>query len=392
MNNRNRPSLQVFFIFVCFLMFATNIGHSAQGVLLSDLIDHYGLKSASQGLFSTFQSIGCIAACILVVILAGKIRRSRMLLCSISFMTAAIALMSLRLPIFAALPVYTLFGIGYASTSVVSSSFAATIYPGKQSVMGILHAFLGTGGLLAPLLLRRLRQGLPWNRVYAADALILLVVWLLYFFAMNATGVGQVERNDSRGKITLSGLKTFLSRPRNLLLLLAAFGYMGFQNGVGVWITRFLDFRIPGANIGPFALSAFWIGITVARLTIMRTKIRPEVAFAAGCLLSAASLALAIRATSAPLAFALILIAGFVSGAAIPQLYHLISVWNPENALLPTSVVGVTLYIATMLTAPFTAIFFSGSMVRGMITVVIYAVIGGAAFLPLLLKKPSPDA
>ena len=378
---------KLFFVSVCLVMFAANFANSAQGVLLSSYIDFYGLHSASQGLMSTFQSAGCVAACLCILFIAGRIKRWYILIFSAASLFLSMLLIGAKPVFFLLLSFYFIIGLGYASASNVSSSLASDLYKGSSGAMGMVHAFFGLGGLLAPLVLQAALDRISWNWVCVLDAVVIMLVLIFYLISLKSSKQVICELKDTGNKISAADVRAFFSRGRNILLLIGTFGYMAYQNGVNVWISRYTSVELGTADLGALTLSLFWVGNTIARLTVTRIKVRTELLFSAGCLISAAAFGVGLMANNSVTMLVCIIICGIASGASIPQLYHMGCTWNHESSLLPTSVLGLTMFISCMITAPVTASLTSYGLLAGMISVLVYVFIGGMGMLPLALKK-----
>ncbi len=370
-------------------MFAVNFAGSAQGVLLSSYIDFYGLRSASQGLISTAQSIGCVLICVVILVLAGRVRRHDLVLILVSACMVSMLLLGAKPAFFVLLMIYALFGVGYAGLSNVNSSLTSELFGSGPVAMGLLHAAFGLGGLAGPLLLQFLLTGagLEWNIVCICVSGAVLIILGYYAVALKFSKPMLLQLNEKQEKVTFSGIKSFLGDRRCILLLVAAFGYMAFQNGVNIWIARYTNIELGAEELGALTLSLFWVGNTVARLAVPRLRLSTETVFSAGCLLSAALFALGLLTESPVIMLICVVLCGIFSGASIPQLYSLGCKWTSQGSLIPTSIVAVTLFLSSMITAPLTAKAASFGMVYGMLTIAVYAFIGGAAMLPIEVAR-----
>ena len=377
-----------YFSAVCLLMFACNAANSLQGILLSDYIDHYKLVSTSQGLMGMFLSIGSVLICLAALIIAGRIRSSSFLIYSIMALCIPIGLFTLKPPFFLFLMLYFVIGTGYASISNFSTSLTSELFPGNSFAIGILHGVLGLGGLVAPLVLQQFRSRLAWNMVCAADAAILLFIAVYYLTAWRISKpmLQETESVKAREKIRAKDLAGFLRRPCNILLLLSTIGYASFQFGISTWIVRYAGIELNAAKTGALMLSMFWVGTAAARLTVTRLKIRPVVTVGVGCLFAGLCLLFGILFHSAGVMVACLLLCGFSSGSTVPMLYHQGCQWHSGNSLLPTSIVALSMFIASMIASPLTATVAAAGLSRAMICVSVYGVISGLALFPVIFR------
>lgn len=381
---------QLFFSAVCLLMFAGNVANSMQGILLSTYIDHYGLESASQGLMGTIQSIGSVLICFVVLWLAGKTKRYHVMIYSACALCIPVLLISTKPPFALLLLSYFFIGTGYTSTSTLASSLTSEIYKGNGAAMGMLHGALGIGGLVAPVLLQAVldRTG-EWRWVCMVDFAIVFAVLIYYLAALRISRdeLANLKEGGSDNRIRLEDLKVFFSKKSNILLLLSALGYAGFQLGVGTWTPRFADIELNAGSMGATMVSLFWIGTTVARLTITHIKKHTEILFSLGCLISAVALGIGLLADNAVVMLICIAIAGVSSGAAVPQLYHMGCTNNSGNSLIPTTILVLTMSTSFVITSPLTAALTDYGITCGMVAIAVYAFIGGIAMLPLAIAS-----
>ena len=383
-----------YFSAICLLMFADNVANSLQGILLSDYIDHYSLISTSQGMMSMFQSIGSVLICLAALIIAGRIRSSSFLIYSISALCIPVALITLKPPFFVLLVLYFFIGSGYISVSNFSTSLTSELYPGNSFAVGILHGVLGLGGLAAPLMLRQFRNRLSWNMVCAADAAILFAIAAYYLTARRICRpmLQEVESVKVGEKIKVKDVRSFLSHPCNLLLMISSIGYAGFQFGITTWIVRYAEKELHAASAGALMMSMFWVGTAVARLTITRLKIRPVITMGIGCLMAGVLVIFGVTCHSARVMVPLMLISGLCSGAAVPLFYYQGCQWYSGNSLLPTSILALSMCVAAMVFAPVTATVAAAGLSKGMICIAVYTVIGGLVMFPVIFRVVSePD-
>lgn len=378
------------FLAICLMQFSGNFANSLQGVLLSEYIDFYRLRSAGQGSMGSAQSAGCILACVGILILAGRIKRQHLLTCSGMLLSLSVLMIGVK-PVFPVLLfLYLILGVGFAAISNLTSSMSASLYPGSASAMGMAHAFFGAGGLIAPLLLRRVLQVRPWNQVALLDGMIVLAVLFFYMLTITRTKTVLRDMPESMERVSFRGIGQFFRQKRNLLLLAAVFGYQAFQNGVAVWMIRYAERELSGAVNGAVLLSVFWIGTTAARLLTTRLHVSPARLYGFGCIVSGLAVMAAVFTNSSPAMLGAMIVAGLASGACVPLGYHLVCVWNTGNSLLPTSICSFAMFISMLVTSPVTAAVAANGVKYGMLAVSLYVLAGGCILLPLIFSKTPP--
>jgi len=379
---------KLFFSAVCLVMFAGNFANSIQGILLSTYIDHYGLEAASQGLMGTVQSIGSVLVCFAILLLAGKFKRQHGMIYSACALCFAVFMISTKPPFAMLLLFYFFIGTGYTSTSTFASSLTSELYKGSGGAMGMIHASLGIGGLIGPVLLQAVLDRSEWRMVCLVDFAILFAVLVYYLVSLHVSRdeLATMEDASTNERIRLEDVKVFFQKKSNILLLLSAFGYAAFQNGVNTWTPRFADLHLNAGSVGAIMVSLFWVGTTIARLTITHIKKGVEVLFAAGCLISALALGIGLLSNNSIVMLICIIICGVSSGAAVPQLYHLGCSKNSGNSLLPSTILVLTMSTSFVLTSPLTASLTQYGIAYAMVIIAVYAFVGGVAMMPLALK------
>ena len=146
-----------------------------------------------------------------------------------------------------------------------------------NEVLGVMHAFYGAGGVIAPLIATSMitKANLQWYHFYyimIAAAAIELAVTVTAFW--KATGKvfldSHPKTTDSAGNSSLR--EALLKMPAaRVTWLCAAFllCYVGVEVALGGWIVKFM---LEVRNGEPFAsgMSAvgFWLGITVGRVVL----------------------------------------------------------------------------------------------------------------------------
>ena len=372
----------LYLIVLCLMQFLSQATNSSQGVLLSDHIDFYGLTSVGQGAISTAQSAGAALAVITLIFLCGRVKNHVLLLCSLLCITLAMAGLAFAPPFITFLLLYALFGIGFGSLSSLCSAQVATLYPGNGFIMGILHACFGVGGLAGPVILQSLRGNLSWTGVCAVLSVFALVVTGLYALTMKSAGT-LLSGVEIKRPPTAADLRNYVGKRENWLLFLSIFGYSAYQNGINIWIVRYMSTGLGYGGNAALALSLFWIANTISRVLTPRLGIKTERTLFAGCTGAAVAIAMgAVLASPLPV-FICVALAGLLSGAAIPQFYHLNAVYNPEFPLVASSFTSIMMYVSWTVTAPITAALTGGGNWRGgMLVIALYALVGGLGMMP----------
>ena len=380
----------IYFIAMCCLQFLSQFSNTSQGTFLSDHIAFYSLVDAAQGLINAAQSIGGVIAVLSLVILSGRVRNDRLLLCAGVCLVCSLLLMGLRPPFFVFLMLYALLGIGFGTISAVSTAQTALLFPGDGAKMGVLHALFGVGGLTGPYLFSALRDGagLPWHIICVMAGGFALLVTCFYAGARRGARDLLSGMVASQHVLHRADLAAFFSVRRNRLLIVAIAGYAAFQNGCNIWIVRYFSNGLSATGIAAYMLSVFWIGNTIARLIVPRIPLPVPRLLSFGSVLGSLALCVGVLLRRPWPMAACVLLAGFFTGASVPLFYHLGCRWNPSRTLLASSMTSATMYLSWAITAPLTAAFTSaGNWTSGMLLIALYGVLGA-----VLLLAPAEQA
>lgn len=146
-----------------------------------------------------------------------------------------------------------------------------------NEVLGIMHAFYGLGGTLAPLIATAMitKLGVEWYEYYY----VMIAVAVVEAVALVSTfwkATGQVFRDahpkttDNPGKSIMH--EALVQMPAARVTWLCAFfllGYVGVEVALGGWIVQFMiDVRHGEAFASGMTATGFWLGLTVGRLIL----------------------------------------------------------------------------------------------------------------------------
>lgn len=146
-----------------------------------------------------------------------------------------------------------------------------------NEILGVMHAFYGAGGVIAPLIATSMitKANLQWYHFYyimIAAALIELAATLSAFW--KATGKVFVDSHpktsDNAGNSSLK--EALLKMPAARVTWLCALFllcYVGVEVALGGWIVKFmLEVRDGEPFASGMTATGFWLGITVGRVVL----------------------------------------------------------------------------------------------------------------------------
>ena len=138
---------------IYFMMFTASVCTTTQGVMLTQYIEYYELKSFEQGLMSAFQSGGNLAALFFLGVLLRRLRKRDILMITAVMIPCIFFMFGMRPSLFVFLSGYFVYGVVFGFLDSLASSVMVDLYPENSSLyMNILHGIYGLGGLAGPLI------------------------------------------------------------------------------------------------------------------------------------------------------------------------------------------------------------------------------------------------
>jgi fucose permease len=231
-------------------------------------------------------------------------------------------------------------GFGFAILDAGLNTYITGL-PENTTRLNTLHAFYGIGGFLGPVVAAGvLAAGKPWNSVYivwSACGLVLLIGFGLLFDAGPAVAAHTAGEHGNRGLLT-GALRLRIVWLAAVFMLI----YVGAEVSVGSWSFSYLtEVRHHGGLISGWAVSGYWLGITLGRVTLARLAARLRITDAGlirYCLIGAGAgaLILWVAPVAAAAAFGLWLV-GFSLGPIYPTTIALLPGLVPAR-LVPSAV------------------------------------------------------
>ena len=332
--------LSVVLSYAAFVLVGLSAG--VGGVLLPAQIRDYDVDMTTIGLtFFTFSAGFFLAGASTGAIVGRLGTRSALLAGGTGFLVAE--LITAARPSFAALvglQVLAGYGIGVLESVLnvyLSSLSSATV------LLNRLHAFFGVGALLGPLLAAWMLRSWRWTAVFGV--LAVLTAALLAGFALVLPG-GHVRAPRSAAPRAPRAprdrlLADVLRRPAVMLAAAFLSVYVGLEVSVGNWaFTYLVQDQGQVALAAGYAVSAYWLGLTVGRFVISPTARRlgltPQRMMLC-CLAGVIGATGVTWALPGPLAGAGFALLGFFLGPLFPTAMALVPDLAPA-ALVPTAI------------------------------------------------------
>ena len=338
--------------------------------LIRDIRDDFGQTDAGFGVLYLLASLLFGTGAVLSGTLAGRVGRRVILPTAVIALAVGLATQGLA-------PAWPVLLVGAALAGGGSGALDAGVnsvimdlsVAGRGDALSRLHLFYSVGALTAPLVLGLLvAAGVDWRVPFLVSSVVavglagpLRIVGSVPPRAVPPRAHGVVAAAASAspdGEIAAPGVDAGRPAghiPRSLRVPLAALAiaiacYVGSEAGVSSWLVAFLDDE--PLTTATLALSLFWVGLALGRLTAGRLgRHIPPVRYAvASVLVGAVAIAGAVIGPSGGVQIGLFAVAGFGLGPVYPMIMAVAGSYYPHRAaavsgLLTTAgVVGSVVY------------------------------------------------
>ena len=320
-----------------------------QSVAMNRVVDSFHLTGGSQGIMSSMINVGCMLAMLTAPLLQGRVRKAALLITAALLQTLAFLGLGVTSSYGSMILVSILLGLGFGWLDTSCNSAMVDAHPQNSSFfLGLLHGAFGVGSLISPLLVTALLAALVWQKVSLVMGACCLAGGLVYLFIAPFSFKSDisVKREQPLGA---KDILAFLSRKKNLLLLVAGVLYAATQTALTVWLVRYMTLRFQAETLGATALSVYWICATISRFTAPRIRMRPLKLFFWGALLSCLFQAVGVLSGSGVLMCVMVGGVGLVSGQCIPMILGECTAGYEGMTSLPTSVMLFTMCLARIL-------------------------------------------
>ena len=350
-------------LFAVFLIYGTyfnSFGTNAQTTMA-----FFGITETQLGLILTVQALGCIVISVFLALYGERFNKLR-------GVTLGLVLLGLAALLIGTMTLYCkkgegylpmlafsiMAGVGYILIDLLMNGVVADIYPNnKNTLLPFVHAFYGTGAMLAPLYVNAMINpelsasfALPYRFIGIAAAAVLVPLLIIGRKILPKTPYSDMQLMQQRAKDNPA--EVFRS-PKAWLFLLAGVFYLIFQNGLSSWLPSFCSEQLAfNSGTAGLMLTVYFAGALTMRFLspLVYRKISVAKFFTLSVLLSAALFALCFLLTpSKPIMFVMIAFGGLLQGAAIPALVILCCDAFPQRTASASAIVVLAVSIATFI-------------------------------------------
>jgi fucose permease len=212
-----------------------------------------------------------------------------------------------------------LLGIGAMCLNLGNTLIPMVLFPGNPTAASNFgNVFFGVGAFITPLIV-----GMLLNRLgYKATGVLITLILLAPVVIAAAASYPEVQKTGLTISQALTGAFGLLVNPAIIVAALALYCYVGLEVSMGGWISTYATDQGFGTRGASMVLSAFWIGLMIARL-IASAVVTTANGIAALSLLAVAAMiliVLMIATSSKTLAALLVFAAGMCFGPIFPTI------------------------------------------------------------------------
>ncbi|NLW10897.1 MAG: MFS transporter, partial [Clostridiaceae bacterium] len=125
------------------------------GPIMPSVIEDYQIRLSQGGLMTTAQSIGGMLAVLFVGIMAGRFKKTKLIIISFLVFGASLLLVSLSDIYAVLLVVFFVFGAGSRMADTLLNAYVSDLYNKKRGYyLNLLHMYFGIGALIGPIYVR----------------------------------------------------------------------------------------------------------------------------------------------------------------------------------------------------------------------------------------------
>jgi fucose permease len=311
-------------VLISTIFFLLGLTTAALGPVLPELAEKSQSSLSSIGAVFTAIFLGALVSQLASGPLSDRIGQRRVLFAGLLLIGVGVLGFTLVHSYWLILGLAFFAGLGHGAIDLSGNVLISRVYPQRSAVaLNLVNFFYGLGAFAGPaaisliLYLGKSGLGLLWG-----DAAILLLL-APFMIKLKDLPVSQPDARRQAQKISVyrSGLIWLLS-----LLILT---YVGVENGMGGWITTYMN-RTTALNLDTSALitSGFWLALTFGRLfsVWISARISPErLLFSSLCGALVGGMLFALTTGSTIFTILAIFLTGFSFGSVYPTVMAIIT-------------------------------------------------------------------
>lgn len=333
------------FVTACFIFIFLGIFTAGVGPILPEFAANTQASLAMMGGVYTCIFLGALIAQVISGPLTDKLGQRVVLAVSLLVIAAGTVGMIFARSVWGLFIITFLTGLGHGAVDLSTNVMVSRTFTEKNSsMMNLLHFFFGLGAFIGPafvsLMLRLFDQGI---------ITLWLVVAAMLILTLAVTRLQNPPKVEAAPGISANVYQSLVLWLLSVVILL----YVGLENGLGGWVTTFMN-QTTALNLGDAALvsSGFWGALTIGRLlgAVIGSKVSQKalLTFSLG---TAAVMGFVFALTVGILvpSAASVLLIGFLTGSVYPTVMSLVTTTFPGSPGKAASVMAAMGSVGGML-------------------------------------------
>lgn len=362
---RKLPKCMAVLTGLCFLMyFLYGIYFNSVGANAENMMSFFGITESQQGMILTVQSVACIVMTVVLGLFGERINKLYGLMAGLAVLgAAAIAIGTIpqyrtQGSGFSLLLVFVLVGgFGLITLDLLMNGAIADLFPKqKNTLLPVVHAFFGTGSMLAPLIVTALANP-SRPETFANPYLVLgssaLLAALVAVFVMKKAKpmTPYADMKTVRARTNGNPAEIFTD-VRAWLFLLCCMLYSCFQIGLSAWLPQYAQTQMDlSYELSNTMLTLYFLGALAARFLspLVYRKMRVKTFYVLSLSLSAlVFLAFLFLPLSFIVRCILLVLTGLLQGPAVPAQVILCCDTFPTRTASASSLVVLGISLASL--------------------------------------------
>ena len=250
-------------VLLCILI--TGIVTTMTSPLLTDFADITNTDINKMGIVFSFTTLGYLGFSTLFGVLAQKINPSKLIFIIIIGYVIALTLVPISINIIQLCALFMLVGGGNGSLMSLLTALLTSVKTNDTSnIVGKAHMSFGIGAILGPILVSISHwANISWRYIYYFLVVILVIIGAMFFEKSNETKI-------TVDKLRVDDINIIVTNKYLIILAVCIALYNGAEVASWGWLSTNLKAGYKISFLCDFAVSLFWISMTIGRIFITR--------------------------------------------------------------------------------------------------------------------------
>ena len=266
--------LALFVPVTCVIGFFLGVELGGFQLILLQAAQHFNMNNVMMGILVASQYTAVTLGPLLFGWVADRYGKKTILLFSIPLFAIGCFCTAFSQTVFILISSVFITGIGYSISECISSTALSDSFPGKESkYLNIMQCGFCLGAVLSPQVFSRLiAAGLvSWRAVFMCAGSGFLLVYPLLCLSHCKQPITDNPCTEMPEKP-----KSRIVSPMLFFLLIAMLSYVAIETGLAFFADTLYVTEYSNTTLGAYAISAFWLAMTVSRFIFSLTKMKMQ--------------------------------------------------------------------------------------------------------------------